>query len=333
MGFLGRLFNRQGKLPDMDGPRILPLELEWQADMSMPVVDWKAAWRQAKARENDVAPRDFWWSAATAWLDALRLHLGDGFTIANSRHFTMLSNMPERTGRLTLESCERFRKRILHALDGVASSWGHGPHVVLVFDDIDQYYDYVGNYYPKEGTFAMSSGMFIQHGYGHFVFVASMLDAMESTIAHELTHCLLAPLPIPAWLNEGTAVNMEHQLVPHYVDPRHRSSVLKESVRERREFWNATTIQEFWSGKSYLRPDKGSGLSYDLGAELTRLIARDYDRYRTFMNAAHCDDAGAAAAESILGFTLGDLAGAVLGDGDWEPDPGAWAAGTEKGQF
>jgi len=126
---------------------------------------------------------------------------------------------------------------------------------------------------------------------------------------------------------------MEHQLVPHYVDPRHRGSLLKESVRERREFWNAATIQEFWSGKSYLRPDKGSGLSYDLGAELTRLISRDYGRYRTFMNTAHRSDAGSAAAAAALGYTLGDLAGAVLGEGDWEPDPEAWMDGTEKGQF
>jgi hypothetical protein len=175
--------------------------------------------------------------------------------------------------------------------------------------------------------------MFIQHGYGHFVFRSSSVNTMEPTIAHELTHCLLAPLPIPAWLNEGTAVNMQHQLSPHYVDPRQRGSMLHEAVRDRAEFWNTETIQQFWSGKSFMRPDKGSALSYDLAEELTKLIARDYDRYRAFMNSANREDAGVGAAASTLGFTLGNLATAVLGEGAWEPDPARWQEGTERGQF
>jgi hypothetical protein len=126
---------------------------------------------------------------------------------------------------------------------------------------------------------------------------------------------------------------MEHLLAPHYVDPRQRSSMLREAVRDRAEFWNAETIQQFWSGKSFKRPDKGSGLSYALAEELTKLIARDYDRYSAFMNSASREDAGVAAAVSTLGFTLGNLASAVLGEGAWEPDPTRWQEGTERGQF
>ena len=109
---------------------------------------------------------------------------------------------------------------------------------------------------------------------------------MEPIIAHELTHCLLAPLKIPAWLNEGTAVNMEKQLCPGAVD-RHRGIfVHREAARRRAEFWNAETIQEFWSGKSFNRPDEGCSLSYELAEELTKLIARDYTLYRSYMNDA-----------------------------------------------
>jgi len=337
MQLLKRIFKRAEKSTtegDADRrPRISPLHLQWQGDTTMPIVDWKEARLQSKHLEDASALGYFWWSAAMTWLEALRAHMGDRYRIASSNSFAVLSSLEGRPLQLVLESCERYRKRILHSLDGIASSWGHGPHVVLIFDDIDAYYDYVGNYYPDGGTYAMSSGMFIQHGYGHFVFRSSSVNNMEPTIAHELTHCLLAPLPIPAWLNEGTAVNMQHQLTPRYVDPRQRSSMLREAARDRAEFWNADTIQEFWSGKSFLRPDKGNSLSYALAEELTRLIARDFDSYRAFMNSAHRDDAGVEAAASTLGFTLGNLAGAVLGDGAWEPDPTRWQEGTERGQF
>lgn len=336
MQFLRRIFKRTDNSLAADaanhGRQISPLHLEWRSDTTMPVADWNAAHRQAKQHQDGSALDDYWWSAAFAWLEALRAHLGDHYRIESSDSFAVLSSLEGRQLQLAIASCERYRKRILRSLDGIASSWGHGPHVVLIFDDIDTYYNYVGNYYPG-GTFAMSSGMFIQHGYGHFVFVRSDLDVMEPIMAHELTHCLLAPLPIPAWLNEGAAVNMEKQLVPHYADPRHRGSMHQEAGRDRAEFWNAQTIQEFWSGKSFLRPDKGSSLSYDLAEELTRLIARDYDHYRAFMNSADRKDAGIEAAAATLGFTLGDLAGAVLGEGSWEPDPLAWQEGTEQGQF
>jgi hypothetical protein len=334
MRFFERLFKRASKAPSENAaPRIAALQLAWRTDTTMPVVDWNAAHEQAKEHPETSALRDYWWSAAIGWLDALRDHLGDRYRIEMSNSFAVLSSLEDKPLQLVVASCERYRKHILRSLEGIASSWGHGPHVVLIFDDIDAYYDYVGNYYPDGGTYSMSSGMFIQHGYGHFVFRSSSVSDMEPTIAHELTHCLLAPLRIPAWLNEGTAVNMEHHLTPHYEDPRHKSAKLREAALDRAAFWNAQTIQEFWSGKSFKRPDKGSGLSYDLAKELTRLIARDFGRYRAFMNVAHRKDGGVEAAASTLEFTLGDLAGAVLGDGPWEPDPAAWQEGTERGQF
>jgi hypothetical protein len=336
MQFLKRIFKRADKsaAPGSGHVRqISAVELQWYSDTTMPIVDWRPAHEQAKQHQGASALDDYWWSAALGWLEGLRTHLGDRYRIESSSSFAVLSSLEGRPLQLVIASCERYRKHILRTLDGVASSLGHGPHVVLIFDDIDAYYDYVGNYYPDGGTYAMSSGMFIKHGYGHFVFQASSVDRMEPVIAHELTHCLLAPLPIPAWINEGTAVNMEQHISPGYVDPRQRGSMLKEAARDRAEFWNAQTIQEFWSGKSFKRPDKGCSLSYDLAVELTRLIARNFDQYRAFMNAANRKDAGVEAASSTLGFTLGDLAGAVLGEGPWEPDPAAWQEGTERGQF
>ncbi len=66
---------------------------------------------------------------------------------------------------------------------------------------------------------------------------------------------------------------------------------------------------------------------------MTRLIARNNGEYRAYMNSAQRDDAGAAAATELLGYTLEELATAVLGPGRWAPAPEKWHAGTEAGQF
>lgn len=336
MQLFKRIFYRADRIAkdsvDQDRQIFQP-QLTWYSDTTMPIVDWRVAHQEAKQCQDEAALGSYWRSAAVTWLKALRMHLGEHYNIEQSQSFAMLSSLKGKQLQLAVEFCERSRHRILKALSGVASAWGNGPHVVLVFDTIDEYYDYVGNYYPASGEFAMSSGMFIQRGYGHFVFVLSEIAVMEPIIAHELTHCLIAPLAIPAWLNEGTAVNMERQIVPLYRDPRRGIFSHREDEQKRAEFWNANTIQQFWSGKSFLRPDEGCSLSYDLATELTRLIARDYEKYRAYMNSANRTDSGGAAALSVLGFSLGDLATAVLGEGEWEPNPACWQEGTERGQF
>jgi hypothetical protein len=310
------------------------VELAWRSEATMPIADWRDAWERVDAIHEEAAVEQFFWNAAFTWLDALRGHLGNTrYRIDQTASFLVLSSLENRKLQLALEFCERSRRRILRMLADVAQDKGYGPHVVLIFDSIDEYYDYVSNYHAKGGTYSMSSGMFIQRGYGHFVFVASDMYAMEPIIAHELTHCLLASLPIPAWLNEGTAVNVEKQLVPENLDPRRGIFEHREARKKRSMFWTEETIQEYWSGKSFRRPDEGCSLSYELAEQMTRLIARNNGEYRAYMNSAQRDDAGAAAATELLGYTLEELATAVLGPGRWAPAPEKWHAGTEAGQF
>ena len=103
--------------------------------------------------------------------------------------------------------------------------------------------------------------------------------------------------------------------------------------RKHLAFWNEDTIQEFWSGKSWRRPDEGNSLSYDLAVHLVAIGSRDFARFRDFVNAADHADSGNAAAQAHLGYPVADLAAAVLGEGPWTPDPGKWNLGTERGQF
>lgn len=304
--------------------------LVFKSGTTLPVVDWEAMRALQPPTVDKSALETFWTGLARDWLEALRAALEPRYAIRESDHFLMLDLLDDSRARVALDFVERARKGILEILDGVAVGNFSGKVCLLIFEDEDRYYRYVSNYYDKDGEYALSGGMFLQQGYGHFVFVQDEMASMEPTIVHELTHCLLQHLPLPAWLNEGTAVNTERRVCP----PVGRPLYTPEEMQERHvKFWNESTIQEFWSGKSWLRPDEANELSYDLARNLTLLACEDFDAFRAFANAADAADAGNAAALKHLGYPVARLAEAVLGEGPWDPDPGSWKDGVERGQF
>lgn len=301
--------------------------MAWVPHTALPVPDWDAQqWPDGPdtgflhAHANGLA---------AAWLDAMAAALPPGHVRAESANFMLLSSLERRGANALLKYLERSRTRVLATLPGIASDDGYGKTVVMVFDGEDSYYRYV-SHYGGDGSEpqAFSGGMFIDAGYGHFVFAQSPFDAMEPVVVHELTHCLVRHLPIPAWLNEGLAVNTEQRFAPR--PPRYRPDELQFLFAR---FWNERTIQEFWSGKSFLRPDDGQPLSYELARLLVHLLDKDYELLARFCAAAGHEDAGEAAAHDLLGQGIGDLAGVVLGPGPWAPDPASWEDGTERGQF
>ncbi len=115
---------------------------------------------------------------------------------------------------------------------------------------------------------------------------------MEPTIVHELTHSLLSHLPLPAWLNEGLAVNTEYTIFPQLAAPSAQLYSPHEVAAQHSAYWNADSIQAFWSGKSFLQTDEGNRLSYDLARKITALAARDEPAFRAFVAEAMMQDGG-----------------------------------------
>lgn len=326
---LGRLFGTQ---PARDSivaaPALLvpapPLILK--PDASFPIVDWDAMDAHAPETSDRARLDAFWSSAAAAWLKALSTLLGEKFTVRESEHFLLLGPLDAGASHTILKYCERSRRQILHVLDGMATETEIGKLCVLILDDQEQYYNYVSNYH-QDGEHSLSGGSFIQSGYGHFVFVKDDLSAIEPTIAHELTHSMLQHLSLPLWLDEGIAVNTERRLSPPLGLPLHSAEEMHE---KHLAFWNAQTIQQFWSGRSWRRHDDGNMLSYDLARHFVSMAANDRETFRAFVNAADWQDGADAAAREHLGYPVAHLAEAVLGEGAWTPAPDTWAHDAEK---
>jgi hypothetical protein len=306
--------------------------MHWFDDTQLPLADWQRIAQEQPPELDEAALHEWWTSAAGHWLLAMGAALEGGYRVQASADFLLLSDLPDRPTQLFLEFCQDVRRWILRNLGDIAHGDGHGKHVVMVFGDEDDYYRYISHYYPEEGEFALSGGMFVNAGYGHFALYAGGMEQMQPTIAHELTHCLVSHLPIPAWLNEGLATNTEAALFPQLFAPAAQLYHPSEIAAKHSAFWNADTLQEFWSGKSFLRTDDGNLLSYDLARRITRRAAAAEDRFRAFVRAAHRDDAGLGA-QHHLGLQIADLITAMLGEGEWTPDPKRWRAGVERGQF
>lgn len=297
----------------------------WRSAAALPIPDWPALDTLIPAGADDEALHRFWRSAASSWLVQLGEALGEDYVLEQSEHFVLLAALPPRERRVVLDYAERSRRRILNTLPGVAGDDGHGPTAVLVLKDEDDYYAYIEHYYPDEGVFAMSGGLFINAGYGHFVFCAKELEEMEPVLVHELTHALLRHLQLPRWLDEGAAVNMEKRLIPHLAAPSRALYGAAEMGRKHAAFWDAQSIQLFWTGLSFLRPDDGSLLSYDLAERLTRLLGSGgYPSYAALLQAAQAADGGVAALLEHYGLDSGELIAQVLGAGPWQALPATW---------
>ena len=326
----------------------------------LPVPDWKAVTGWVVAHPAGKAQANAWIAGERAWLDHLRVALGTDYHLAERRDALLLSTLAPHIAGATLDFMNKTQQRILRVLDGVAQVAEWGRDILIVFDNEDRYYEYVSRYYPDAGGFAFSGGMHINDGCSHFVTMKADLLAIQPVIAHEMTHGLVAHLPLPAWLNEGIAVNTEQRLCG-----RPQSLFTPYQMHEKHlRFWGDEEIQQFWSGKSFLRDDEGNLLSYDLARIIVEQFSKDWDTFRRFVLAAHVADAGSAAAREVLGVDLGDVVSALLErdaiaeadseansevdsevapDADaesdarlivtWSPDPALWNEAPERGAF
>jgi len=292
-----------------------------------PRADWDAICPRIMYEVPESGLRDAMTSAARDWLSATRDAIGGAYRVDESANFLLLAVFPIRTAVGLLAFLERARAGILtQLLPGVAKVGGHGKHVAIVFDDVENYYSYIAYFYPPEGEFAASGGVFVQRGYGlqgwgygHFVLHGSAIAAIERTVVHELTHNCLRHLDIPRWLDEGLASTVERVVAGDAA-----LVVRAEDIEEHRAHWRDGAIQEFWSGVAVHRPDDGSRLTYHLARMAVKALSHDYGRFREFVLAADGADAGEQAARMVFGRGLGGLIEQFLGPGDWSPRPEQW---------
>jgi len=296
-------------------PGLPPFDLlaHLRTENNFPMLNWEAvdAWLAGSTKEVIVQGKNL---ARRAWL----LHVAHTFQpalrLSEDEHAFVLSHFEAGTARATVKFIGATRRRILKMLSDVAAFTPGEKSILLLIPEPTDYYHYIACFYPDGGEFATSSGIFIDVGCPHFVVQFDELAKIEPVIAHEITHSAVRHLQLPRWVDEGLAVNTEQALtgVPTLI------YTPMEIHQKHLRFWNAETIQEFWSGKSFFRTDDGNLLSYELARILIKHLSSDWSNFARFLVASERSDGGARAAEEEMNVCLGALACAVL---EQSPEP------------
>lgn len=287
----------------------------------LPHPDWAAigAW---VGSFGEAARPQAWLACERAWLAWLASVLGGNYRLYESPIALLLTTQSPRLAQLTLDYVAVTARRVRGVLEELAQPADLGKELLIVFDDDDTYYTYLSGFYPEGGEYAQSSGVHLDDGCAHYATCNADLHAMEPVIAHEMTHGFLGHLPLPTWLDEGIAVNVEQRLT------RQGETVWEslELMARHRTSWSPALIQMFWSGETFCQPGEASTLSYDLARLMVNAMAGDWSAFKRFVADADRADAGAAAADRHLELDLGRCVQGVLevAEGDWSPAPSSW---------
>lgn len=129
--------------------------------------DWRVIHQAVQERVTGAVELDAAWSeVAWQWIQQLRSDLGGDYQVKKSRRFILLSALGEEAAAKVLAFAERTMEQIRERLGDAAWHTGHGPHVIVLFAEEDDYYQYV-SWYHQEGTHPMSGGCLLCDGYVH----------------------------------------------------------------------------------------------------------------------------------------------------------------------
>ncbi len=288
-------------------------ELAFNTRHGLPHPQWAKLKEQVLTIDDVNTQRDAWRSAAEAWLTKLAEAISEDTVVFASSRVLLVGSSDAKP---LITFAEKTIDQIDRLLSGVGSIDRCGPHVIIVFDSPERYYDYIDYFHTENRDYGGSGGMFIDSDYTHIV-IGPGSQFQRSTIAHELTHDYLAKRDLPRWLEEGLA-----QLIESHAASIILFAIDRELQQRQQTHWSAASLETFWSGEAFSAPGESQELAYKLAFVLIQNIITDAGELTAaFVREAHCSDAGEAAALTVLGHSLADYVSAFLGPGDWVPRP------------
>lgn len=321
---MGSLFRRN---QSKKGPTrsLLPVHLDeipnvWSDFAGIPRPCWDTVddWVEQHYSQKDDG--QVYWKLTLDWLQAIQRALGTPFQCWETEHFRMLAPFSPTRARYQLQFLEMCRTKIFSWIGDLCNLEDPYPKVVIVLNGSQQYWEYV-SFFGVDGEQGGSIGCNLRQGYPHIALFDNEVQLMQTTLAHELVHSFLSHRGMPLWLEEGLC-----GIFPSMVGCEGSSLVTSpEDVSRLRQLLREPGILAgVWNGEAFAsaRVDLQHA-AYHLAEVLIRLILDQTTgpQSNRFLQDAHFEDAGEAAARSHLNRSLGDFAATFLGPGQWTPEP------------
>ena len=198
----------------------VPDAFEFHDGFSRP--NWGYIQEAVERAENDLSPRERWEEVVLQWLLRLQREMGGNYTLSRNKHFLCLTTLQRSDAAAFLRLADNSHLEISQRLGDIAWRDTPGPHVVVLFEEEDDYFEYVGFFNPQD-MMSDSLGMHLDYGYPHIAIRSAGGRQDTLTLVHELTHHCVTHLPIPLWLNEGVAQRLQRFIVGAYA-PRESES-------------------------------------------------------------------------------------------------------------
>jgi hypothetical protein len=274
-----------------------------------PRADWKKIHEWIKSNVPVECRPAAMTEANAQWMGRIRRRMHEPHALYESRHFLFLSTQRRERAKMFMDMAERGYDRLAEFTVDIQRTEPRGKLPILGLGHQELYYRYVCYFEGNGKEKIASGGMFIRSGCDHIAIPEG--PGFDRTLLHELTHAVVADLPLPRWVNEGLAQVME-DLAPGYIQRHLEPEFFAARQQKQTAYWRAYGIGPFWTGDSFWTP-ASCLFSYELAQEIVRdiWVARTQD-FRNFILHAHRNDGGDAAAREYLGASVQELAAKYL---------------------
>src|SRR5215831_8544774 len=145
-----------------------PDAFSYEAGFSRP--NWPVIRRLLQEQVSADQLRSAWVEVGTQWMGRLVQNLGAGYRLDTSDEFLMVSALKPQTAREVLFMAENILAGIESALGEAAWKPDYGKHIILLFAEGDDYYQYLSYFYP-EGVHPASGGCLLTRDYVHIAIL------------------------------------------------------------------------------------------------------------------------------------------------------------------
>jgi hypothetical protein len=265
----------------------------------LPRIDWGAVDTWISRRGAEAAPTALRRAAAAAWLDELRDALEEDHRRWRHARIEGLGPVADGTAIAMSRIADQGILTIEQALTPIRGSAPVEAVAIVGLAGTESYYSLISDYYPDEGEWGTSGGVYLNEGSDCFPVIAfptAVKRGIPRTIAHELTHHALRGVDLPLWAEEGLTQMMEERVtgVPNF-------RLDRDMLRRHRDRWLDGAIDRFVSGDAFQSPEEDEQeLAYHLSQLVVRgWLTRDPQRFFAFSRACRRDGHETAAAEHL----------------------------------